>query len=584
MPRCHNILLAALLLGLVLGSGCAKSSSTAKSTPGRKHARTNETAIAFKPPPTDEELERMEEEAAKAVEPRAEGLARFARGFANEMQGDRREALEQYFAAAMADAANEPLVIDVTRNLIAARRFTMARELLVKGSSQSNAPAIYFSQLGWIYLQTGDTNEAIAANLVAINREPRDLTPYQNLVSIYLERREPEEARKVLDRASTVTAPEALYLVNLADLYTKFSAKFTNESAQAKIKSIALLNRARAMSPQTAGVILKIADGYNWHGETKLAAEVYLDMLKQFAEQTEIRDAIRARLTDLYLRGKDRKKAAEQLQELVKDNPNNPQAYYALGAIEFEEKQFDLAVEHLSKVTVLAPDFEQGYYDLVGALLNADKTDEALATLDKARARFNEKGGRFTIEYYTALAYSRKKDNAAALKAFTQAEVIARATETNRLTAFFYFQLGAAHERNKHYEDAEIYFQKSLRMDDEFAEAHNYLGYMWAERGVHLEAARRHIETALQLEPKNAAYLDSLGWVLYKQHKYQDALKNILDAVKLTEKPDATLHDHLGDIYAALNQMDNAREQWRKSLELEASDEIKKKLDGRNGP
>jgi predicted negative regulator of RcsB-dependent stress response len=47
----------------------------------------------------------------------------------------------------------------------------------------------------------------------------------------------------------------------------------------------------------------------------------------------------------------------------------------------------------------------------------------------------------------------------------------------------------------------------------------------------------------------------------------------------LAEKPDPTLYDHLGDIYAAQQQPDKARQAWRKALEIEPNDQIKKKLE-----
>ena len=50
-------------------------------------------------------------------------------------------------------------------------------------------------------------------------------------------------------------------------------------------------------------------------------------------------------------------------------------------------------------------------------------------------------------------------------------------------------------------------------------------------------------------------------------------------ALDLTEEPDPTLYDHLGDIHAALKDMEKAREAWRKALSLEPSPEIRKKLD-----
>jgi predicted negative regulator of RcsB-dependent stress response len=51
----------------------------------------------------------------------------------------------------------------------------------------------------------------------------------------------------------------------------------------------------------------------------------------------------------------------------------------------------------------------------------------------------------------------------------------------------------------------------------------------------------------------------------------------------LSEQPDATVYDHIGDIYAALKELDKAREAWRKSLSVEKNEEISKKLES-GGP
>src|SRR5258706_15303 len=227
-------------------------------------------------------------------------------------------------------------------------------------------------------------------------------------------------------------------------------------------------------------------------------------------------------------------------------------------------------------MTILSsPKFEPAYYDLAGAQINLNQPRSALETLRDAREKFQES---FVGEYYTALAYSRMKDYTNALRHYTGAEVIARATATNRLTHQFYFQLGSAYERNQKFQEAETYFRKVLAQAPDSSEAFNYLGYMWAERGEILQEAREMIEKAVKLEPKNAAYLDSLGWVLFKLDKPQEALPHILKAIEQTEEPDATLYDHLGDIYAALRKSDKAREAWQKAISIEPSEQIEKKL------
>jgi tetratricopeptide (TPR) repeat protein len=176
------------------------------------------------------------------------------------------------------------------------------------------------------------------------------------------------------------------------------------------------------------------------------------------------------------------------------------------------------------------------------------------------------------------MALSRQKAYKEALRHYTEAEVLARTSEPKRLNELFYFQVGAAFERSGDYDQAEKYFQKCLEASPNFAEALNYLGYMWAEHGKKLPEARAMIEKAVKLEPKNPAYLDSLGWVLFKQGEPKQGLENILKAVEFSEQPDATIYDHLGDIYAVLNQSDKAREAWQKSLSLEASEAVQKKL------
>ncbi len=183
------------------------------------------------------------------------------------------------------------------------------------------------------------------------------------------------------------------------------------------------------------------------------------------------------------------------------------------------------------------------------------------------------------LEFLTGMAFSRQKGYAEAIQHFTAAEVIAQATDPKRLNESFYFQVGAAYERKGDYAQAEKYFEKCLQLAPEFAEALNYLGYMWAEHGIHLDKARELIERALKAEPKNAAYLDSLGWVLFKLNQPKEALGYVLKAVELSEEPDPTVQDHLGDIYGSLNQMNKAQEAWRKSLSLEPNEQVKKKLD-----
>ena len=94
-----------------------------------------------------------------------------------------------------------------------------------------------------------------------------------------------------------------------------------------------------------------------------------------------------------------------------------------------------------------------------------DESRESEETLAQARQRFNDT---FLTEYFSALAYMRQKDYTNALQRLTSAEVIASATDTNRLTHVFYFQLGSACERGGRWADGENYLKKCLKISPDF--------------------------------------------------------------------------------------------------------------------
>jgi tetratricopeptide (TPR) repeat protein len=289
------------------------------------------------------------------------------------------------------------------------------------------------------------------------------------------------------------------------------------------------------------------------------------------------RNALREQLANIYLQSNNKKGAERLLETIVRDNPTQyPKAWYYLGALASGEKKYADAVGHFEKALLLDSTMEEAYYELALAQTDLHRTNDAIASLNRAQEKFHNTFGN---EFFTGVVYTRMKNYGEAIKHYTAAEIIARVKDPKRLNREFYFQMGAACERNQNYKDAEACFEKSLKLAPNFAEALNYLGYMWAERGENLPKARELIERALELEPKNAAYLDSMGWVLFKLNQPQQALPYLLGAVASIQEPDSTVYDHLGDVYMALRQPEKARDAWKKALSIESNDSVKKKLD-----
>jgi tetratricopeptide (TPR) repeat protein len=509
----------------------------------------------------------------------ARGHAHYAAGVIAEMDGDTAAALDEYYQAAEADPGNEELVLAVSRRLLQHKQPQKALELLDHAAALPQASGALWAGLGVIYAELGRTDQAIAADRTAIRKAPRSLLGYRNLSLALIQSNRSQEALAALDEAGGQSKPDAEFLAGLSELYASLGLQVPSLRTNANEKALGALNRAAKLNPKSPALRLLLADGFNLLGATGKAEQLYLGLVSGPGDATsmpELRQRVRSKLAEIYLGQKDYRHAGLQLEAMLRDDPTNPGALYYLGTIAFEQKKSAEAIEYFRKTILLNPDFERAYYDLASAQINLGKAAEALATLDKARQRWPQS---FLLEFLAGLALSREEAYAQALDHFTAAEIIAQATDPKRLNEFFYFQLGATCERKGDYAQAEKWFEKCLQVAPDFAEALNYLGYMWAEHDMKLLEARALIERALKAEPKNAAYLDSLGWVLFKLNQPREALDCVLKAAKLIEEPDPSVFDHLGDIYAALRQPEKAREAWRKSLAIKSDDQVRKKLD-----
>jgi tetratricopeptide (TPR) repeat protein len=510
-----------------------------------------------------------------ALQKLAEAHAHYAAGVIEEVAERPDAALKEYHQAALRDPENEALVLEVARRFLQNKQPENALELLARASARPNASAAIFARLGFVYVQLGKFDEAVAASRTAIKKAPGVLAGYQNLFLTYLQNKHPLEAAKVLEEAGRQNKTDSEFLMGLAELYIHLGMQEPAQRKETFARAITLLNQVEKHETMNSTLRLKLAEDYNNVGDSDKAAELYQELLKTMPELPGLRERVRARLAEIYLRGSDRKKATQELEKIIGEDPTNPQLYYSLAQLALEEKQPEKAADYLSKAILLNPDAAPAYAELARIQISLKKTSDALATLDRARAKFPQN---FLLEYLSGVAFSQQKAFPEAIQHFTSAEVIAQATHPQWLDEHFYFDLGAVHERKGDYTEAEKYFEKCLQLAPEFAEALNYLGYMWAEKGLHLPRSRELIEKALKLEPKNPAYLDSFAWVLFKLEEPKKALDYILKAVEFSEEADATLYDHLGDIYVAVHQPDKAREAWQKSLAVEANEVIRKKL------
>jgi len=110
--------------------------------------------------------------------------------------------------------------------------------------------------------------------------------------------------------------------------------------------------------------------------------------------------------------------------------------------------------------------------------------------------------------------------------------------------------------------------EKVLDLDPQNADALNFIGYSYADRGIRLDEAEQLIVQALKIKPDNGYILDSLGWVYFKKNKYDGALKYLKRALELLPD-DPNVMEHLGDVYLKTGRNQEALDYYRKAAKID---------------
>jgi tetratricopeptide (TPR) repeat protein len=517
--------------------------------------------------PSDAELDR-----------RADAWARFATGTVYDGLAEPDRALEEYRRSLEADPDHEALALELAHRYLQRHEPEEAVAVLQWVVDHGHPSGLIYGWRGMAEAAAGQTEAARRDFHECIRRSPHLFLGWRGLASLAYQDQDAAQALKVLDRAAKQKKATAPFLINLADTLALGARQkiLSNDQVKERIKTV--LDRANALGVRHPDLLRRMGALYEAGGYLPEAIATYEALLETWSpSNSALLILIHQRLFQLYRQTGDAKKAAGQLQAMLDLNPTNPQARLMMAQFAIEQKDFARASEHLRQLLLLNPEFEPAYYQLAGLEITLGQPKKARATLDRARQRFRPT---FPLEFYSGVAALALEDYAGAVKHLSSAEILGKVDNPDRLDGFFYFQLGAAYERTKQFEQAARCFKKSIELDPKNAATLNYLGYMWADRGEHLTEARKLIEKAVALEPDNPAYLDSLGWVLFKLGRMEDALTQQLRAVQLQKEPDPTLLEHLGDIYSALGRAAKARDAYTRSLAIQANDDVQRKLEG----
>jgi len=308
------------------------------------------------------------------------------------------------------------------------------------------------------------------------------------------------------------------------------------------------------------------------------------------------RDEAGARASTAYawLDGRRPEEALRAVDEGLSSAGSDPRLFFAKGLVLEDQRRWAEAADAFAAVA--GDDAElvsTARASQAAALVHAGRSLEALAAVDaalkarprdvrllSARAYVLERSGRAAeaaqflerelreragegapVEMYEALAASLQQSG----RAEEAVRLLRKAVADRPREEALRYALAVAQDKSGDRDGAIGTMQGLLEMNPEHADAMNFVGYSWAERGVRLDDAEKLLSRALEIKPDNAFFLDSLGWIEFQKGDYARAVGLLEHADALTA-PEPTILEHLGDAYRRTRRPAEAATAYRRAL------------------
>lgn len=360
-------------------------------------------------------------------------------------------------------------------------------------------------------------------------------------------------------------------------------------------------SKALQMKPASDLAALTLAQV---NGEPDAAGKVLAAFLDKNPNSIDVRSAY----ARLLVEQKQLTAGRDQFLLLLKTQPDNAAALYALGIITLQLDDTKGAEDYFKRFLAVLDKSPDDTRDPSKALMilsqiaeTRNDTAGAIAWLDKVDNR--DSPGYFDARLRRAQLIARNGDLDAARKALTEIEVDDPASQGQVLlvdaqllrdagyTQSAFTVLGSAvtrfpdnpellydyallAERLDHTDVMEASLRRVIALAPDNQHAYNALGYSFAERGVRLPEAYALIEKALQMAPDDPFIMDSMGWVQFRMGNLPAAEESLRRAYTLRADPEIAVH--LGEVLWQKGEKTEAQKLWNEAKSKDPKNEALK--------
>ena len=450
----------------------------------------------------------------------------------------------------------------------------------------------YLLNLAEIYRASNRIDQSIEMLGKILENDPTDLDILYLLAESYLEIGELERSNSILNKI--LDQRGSIFEIHLRK-FQNYNALGESQNALNELEMIMSLN------PGNISTLHSISQYYIEFGEVERAKEILLDA----AERKPGEPATFLLLAEIYSQNEEWELLGDTFLSLIQNphvNPdqkmelvrylfiqsqNNPDetvlaeltatlitaisehepdygpAQLMASDYFIQQEEFERALETLERLNRVSPGIADAWGQRMQLLFSLERYDDVIDLSDEANQQVPDNA---FIQFFTGAAYMLTSQYQPAEEWLENATL---SPSQRNFRSVVYSTLGDVRHELEKWEETVSAFETALRLDRENHTALNNYAYYLSLREENLDTALEMSLRATAMEPDNAAYLDTAGWVYFKKGDLENALHYIQLSVN-TGDASAEVLEHLGDVYDAMDDQENAMKWWEKAFEMDS--------------
>ena len=510
------------------------------------------------------------------------------------LEGNAPRAIEEYKLVLVYDPQSALVRVRLAAEFLKKGLVSEAMEQAEEGVKLDPTAVVSRNLLASLYSAVKMFDKALEQYKEIAKLTPDDVEPHLFIGALYAEMGRIDEAIKYFEKVAGTTPEAQKHLVSF------YVGKIYSEMKEGE-KSVQAYEKSLKQKPDFVEALLALGAHYEKAEQLDRAMKLYTSYQERFGPT----DRVAEPLARIYMERQEYEKALKQYQVVADADPENLNARVKMALILIEQKSFRLAISTLREILSIAPESDRIRFYLAAVYEELKEYPEAIeqflqiptassffeeamvhaAYLHKVQGNVPkaiellESGiqkrndiSQFYALYAAFLDELKEHKRAAALleKAIGQ-------FPSNEQLHFF---LGSVHDKLGDRQSTISSMRKVISLNENHAQALNYLAYTLAEMEKDLNEAENLAKRAVKIKADDAYIRDTLGWVYYKQGKFSEAVRELEEAYRM-KSTESVIAEHLGDAYFSIDLAQRARDMYELAIRTETEPSTIEKIEAK---